>query len=87
MDDHQELFQDLQEIAAHWQTVGLCLKIKYDKLEVIKKDKHDSMDCLGGMLATWLRGTDHASPTALVRALRTAGMVALASKVAIKHGK
>ena len=56
MDDHQELFQDLQEIVAHWFTVGFCLKIAYRKLEVIKKDKRDSMDCLMEMLATWLRG-------------------------------
>ena len=77
----------MTEIAAHWFTVGLFLKIAYHKLEVIKKDNRDqSMECLREMLATWLRGTD-ASPAALVLALRSAGMVVLARKVAIKHGK
>ena len=75
-------------MAAHWLTVGILLKIEHHKLEIVKKDYHDqSMECLREMLTTWLRGTDHASPVALVRALRSAGMTVLAKKVAIKHGE
>ena len=73
---------------AHWFTVGAFLKIDYHKLEAIKKENHDQcIDCLRAMLATWLRGTDHASPTALVQALRSVGMVALANTVATNHGE
>ena len=38
------------------------------------------------MLAVWLRGTE-ASPAVLVQALRAAGSVVLAKKLAVKHGK
>ena len=74
-------------MAADWFNVGVFLKIAYHELEIIQKDNHDqSMECLREMLATWLRGTD-ASPVALVRALRSAGMTELAKKVTIKHGE
>ena len=73
---------------AYWFTVGAFLKIDYHKLEAIQKENHDQcIDCLRAMLATWLRGTDHASPVALVQALRSAGYVALANKVATNHGE
>ena len=74
-------------MAAHWFMVGLFLKIAYHKLQVIKNDYHGSMACLREVLATWLRETVHASPTVLVKAVRSAGMPVLATKVAIKHGE
>ena len=37
-------------------------------------------------VATWLRGTD-ASPAALVQALKSAGMIGLAERLAVKYGK
>ena len=64
--------------------MGVFLNIAHYKLVVIKNDQ--SIECLREMLATWLRGTD-ASPAALVRALRSAGMVVLARKLAVKYGE
>ena len=75
------------ETNARWLTVGTFLKIDYYKLEAIRNDNHDSMDCLREMLATWLKGNANASPTALVQALISVGMVTLANTVATNHGK
>ena len=80
--------QELTEMAASWFTVGAFLKgIEYYQLEAIEKDNRDqSMQCLREMLATWLKETD-ASPAALVQALRLAGRVGLAKKMAVKYGE
>lgn len=74
-------------MATNWLTVGTFLKIAHHKLQDIGNDYDDSMDCLREVLVTWLRETIDASPTALVLGLRSAGMVVLADKVAIKHGE
>ena len=44
------------------------------------------MDCLRGMLATWLQSGE-ASAAELVHALKLAGMSVLAKKIAVKHGE
>ena len=88
--DLSDLLKELAEVAAHWYTVGLFLKIDYFRLDAIRNDTcgrtNQSMECLREMLATWLRGTD-ASPAALVQALRSAGVIGLAKKMAVKYGK
>ena len=82
-----ELLHDLNEMATFWFTVGLLLKIPYSKLMVIKTNNHfQCMECLREMLATWLMGSE-ALPSLLVHALRLAGMIVLAKKMAVKHGK
>ena len=73
-------------MAASWFTVGVFLKVHYGKLEVIRKDHRDSMDCLREMLATWLQSGE-ASAAELVDALKLAGMSVLAKKIAVKHGE
>ena len=88
--DLPDLLQELKEVAAHWYTVGVFL-IDYFRLEVIKNDtcgrSNQSMECLREMLATWLRETDDASPAALVQALKSAGRIGLAKKMAFKYGE
>ena len=75
------------EAAAYWFTVGVFLRVPYHTLEAIRKNHHDQcMECLSAMLAAWLRGTE-ASPAAVVQALRAAGMIVLARKIAVKYGK
>ena len=75
------------EVAAHWFTLGVFLKIEFYSLETIQKDYRDqSKDCLREMLALWLK-SGNASPGVLVQALRSAGMVVLAKKIAVKHGE
>ena len=74
------------EVMPNWFTVGVFLNISYYMLEAIRKDFHDSKDCLREMLATWLRD-GNASPALLVEALRFAGYRALAKKMAVKHGE
>ena len=73
-------------MAAFWFTVGLHLKVSYSKLEVIRKDHRDSLDCLREMLATWLQSGE-ASAAELVHALKLAGMSVLSKKIAVKHGE
>ena len=83
----REVLHELIEAAAYWFTVGVFLGVPYHTLEVIKRDHHDQcMECLREMLAAWLRGTE-ASPAAVVQALRAAGMIVLARKIAVKYGK
>ena len=88
--DLPELLRELAEVESHWYTVGIFLKIAYFQLETIKNDtsgrSNQSTECLREMLATWLRGTD-ASPAALVQALRSAGMIGLAKRLAVKYGE
>ena len=86
INDLGELLSDLNEMAAFWFTVGLFLKVPYSKLEVIRKDHRDSMDCLREMLATWLQSGE-ASAAELVHALKLACMSVLAKKIAVKHGE
>ena len=74
------------DVSAYWYTVGIFLKIAHPRLDAIGKDYHKCNDCLTEMLATWLKGTD-AFPAALVRALRSAGMIVLAQKLAVKYGE
>ena len=77
----------LIEVAAYWFTVGVFLHVPYHTLEAIREDhRNQSKVCLGEMLAAWLRGIG-TSPAALVQALRAAGMVVLARKIAVKYGK
>ena len=86
IDDLSELLQELTEVAPSWFTVGVFLNVAHYKLEIIKRDNRDQcIECLREMLATWLKGAD-ASPAALVQALGSAGMSALARKVAVKYG-
>ena len=82
----REVLSDVNEVAANWFTVGLFLNVPYSKLQVVKKNFSDCEECLREMLAVWLKGTE-ASPAALVQALRAAGSVALARKLAVKHGE
>ena len=90
IDDLSDLLEQLTEVAAHWYTVGVYLKIAYGLLEAIKNDNcgrsNQSMECLREMLATWLRGTD-TSPAALVQALKSSGRIGLARKMAVKYGE
>ena len=86
--DLPNLLEELKEVAAHWYTVGVFLKIDYFRLEVIENDNCGrSNQCLKKMLATWLMGTDDASPAALVQALKSAGRIRLAKKIAVKYGE
>lgn len=79
--------QELNEVATFWFTVGMFLKVSYSKLETIRKDQCDkNKECLREMLAVWLKEKE-ASPVALVQAVRAAGYVTLAKKIAVKHGK
>lgn len=82
--------QELKDAAAHWYMVGIFLKIAHFQLEAIQNDTggrtNQSMECLIVMLAAWLRGGD-ASPAALVQALKSAGMIGLARKMAVKYGE
>ena len=71
---------------ADWFSVGVLLKIRYYTLQAIKKDYHESKDCLREMLATWLIG-GNASTAQLVQALRSDGYGVLANKMAVKHGE
>ena len=74
-------------MAAYWFTVGVFLKVPYHTLETIKKNHHDeSKECLREMLAAWLRERE-ASPAVLVQAVKAAGNIMLAKKIAVKHGK
>ena len=88
--DLPELLRELAEVESHWYTVGIFLKISYFQLETIRNDtdhrSNQSRECLREMLATWLRGTD-ASPAALIQALRSAGMIGLAKRLAVKYGE
>ena len=88
--DLPELLQELAEIESCWYTVGIFLKIAYFRLEAIKNNtsghSNQGMECLREMLATWLRGAD-ASPGILVEALKSAGKIGLAKKVAVKYGE
>ena len=77
---------DLNEMAATWFTLGVFLKVKYSKLTIIRKDHHDSMDCLREMIATWLLSGE-ASAAELVNALKLDGRSVLAKKITIKHGE
>ena len=87
IDGLHELFKDLLEVMANWFTIGLLLRISYYTLEAIKRNNHDeSKDCLREMLATWL-SDGNASTTQLVKALRSAGYVVLAKKMAHKYGE
>ena len=71
---------------ADWFSVGVLLKISYYTLRAIKKDYHESNDCLREMLATWLKD-GNASTALLVQALRSQGFGVLAKKMAVKHGE
>ena len=85
--DLADILQELTEVASYWLTVGVFLKVPYPTLETIRKDHHDqSKDCLREMVVAWLRGSE-ASPAVLVQALRAAGYVGLAKKLALKHGE
>ena len=87
IEDLKEVLHVLIEVAAYWITVGVFLGLPYHTLEAIREDhRNQSKGCLREMLAAWLRGTA-ASPAALVQALRAAGMVVLARKIAVKYGK
>ena len=84
--DLRDLLQELKEVAAYWFTVGLYL-IEYYELEIISENhRGQCIKCLTEMLVTWLKGTD-ASSAALVQALRSAGMVQLAKRLAVKYGE
>ena len=75
------------EVMANWFVVGLFLRIKYYILEAIQMDNRDqSKVCLREMLATWLRD-GNASTALLVQALKLAGYVVLAKKMAVKYGE
>ena len=88
--DLPDLLQELAEIESRWYTVGTFLKIEYFRLEAIKDNTsgctNQGSKCLREMLATWLRGAD-ASPGILVEALKSAAMIGLAKKVAVKYGE
>ena len=91
MEDLTEIIQELTAVAAYWFTVGVFLKVPYHTLESIKKnhqeEHHDeSKECLREMLAAWLSERE-ASPAVLVQAVKAAGNIMLAKKVAVKHGK
>ena len=74
-------------MAAYWFTVGVFLGVPYHELQIIRNDYRDqSKECLRETLAAWLTGKE-ASPAAMVQALRAAGMVVLARKIAVKYGK
>ena len=73
--------------AAYWFTVGVFLGVPYHTLQTIRKDNRDeSKECLREMLAAWLTGRE-ASPAEVVQALKAAGMVVLAKKIAVKYGE
>ena len=86
IDDHRTLFSDLIEVAASWFTIGSFL-ISHYALKAIRIEHSDRCsECLSAMLAKWLEGTE-ASPSRLVEALASTGMILLAKKVAGKFGK
>ena len=87
IEDLREIFQDVLEAAAYWFTVGVFLGMPYHTLQAIRNDYRDQgRECLREMLAAWLTGKG-AFPAVMVQALRAAGMVVLARKMAVKHGK
>ena len=53
-----------------WFQIGLQLRLSYSTLNVIKRDNHDTTDCLTDMLQKWLTSTS-SPPTwsGLVQAL------------------
>ena len=64
----------------------LFLNVAYSKLQVVKNNFSGCEECLREMLTVWLKGTE-ASPVTLVQALRAAGSVGLAKRLAVKHGE
>ena len=67
--------------------MGVFLRVPYHTLQTIRNDYRDQgKECLREMLAAWLTGKE-ASPAAVVQALRAAGMVVLAKKIAVKYGE
>ena len=85
--DLRVLMEELNNISAKWNNLGLQLGVSVGRLNAIKKDHHTTSDCLRETLTTWLKTFSSPSWSAMVDALksRTVGEVNLAVELEQKY--
>ena len=71
----------LDNIASHWEEIGICLQIDEATLRMITAEtRGDVMDCCGEMMRQWLQGSGRQPVTwaTLIEVLREADFNVLA---------
>ena len=81
------LMEELNNISAKWNNLGLQLGVSIGRLNAIQKDCHTTSDCLRETLTIWLKTFSSPSWSAIVDALksRTVGEVNLAVELEQKY--
>ena len=85
--DLRMLMEELNNISAKWNNLGLQLGVSIGRLNAIKEDYHTTSDCLRETLTTWLKTFSSPSWSAMVDALKskTVGEVNLAVELEQKY--
>ena len=85
--DLRVLMEELNNISAKWNNLGLQLGVSIGRLNAIKNDYHTTSDCLRETLTIWLKTFSSPSWSAIVDTLksRTVGEVNLAVELEQKY--
>ena len=89
LDDLGRVLEEIVDVCSQWYPLGLQLKVKIGRLDMIRKQFHDPRDQLREMLKTWLITGDYPSWKTLTVALRgqSVGASPLADILEAKYGR